>query len=338
MKLENKLMNNLRLTLKAGFKQEVMSRLKNIENISEVLNKKINDINNKLENFNKINQSLIDVNKSIEELEKSIDDVEKSIEAISKNTDDFESINKNIKSLQSKTIRHARLIEEELGRINVPVDNFSDVKMRGKKALEYLIENCTFTTVLDIGCGEGKHSKRFVEADKKVTAIDYGKSEYFNHNDRVDVIIDDFNQYSFKQKFDCVWASHILEHQLNVNIFLKKIFNILNDDGILAITVPPAKLNVVGGHVSIWSAGLLIYNLILAGFDCSEAIVGQYDYDISVIVKKSSIPDDVFNIISYDVGDIRILRPYFPKCIEFINKEKDDIFNGANVRNQWVKN
>lgn len=216
------------------------------------------------------------------------------------------------------------------------MDHFSDVEMRGKKALEYLIDNCTFTTVLDIGCGEGEHTKRFIEADKIVTAIDYGKSEYFCHNKNLNVIIDDFNQYPFNQKFDCVWASHILEHQLNVNMFLKKIFNILNDGGILAITVPPAKLNVVGGHVSMWSAGLLIYNLVLAGFNCSEAIVGQYDYDISVIVKKSAIPEEIFMALSYDVGDIRILRPFFPKCINYITKEKDDIFNGADVRNQWI--
>lgn len=213
-----------------------------------------------------------------------------------------------------------------------------DFKMRGKKALEYLIDNCIFDTVLDIGCGKGEHTKRFIEENKIVTAIDidYRKSEYFYHNKNVNVIIDDFNQYPFNQKFDCVWACHILEHQLNVNMFLKKIFNILNDEGILAITVPPAKLNVVGGHVSMWSAGLLIYNLVLAGFNCSEAIVGQYDDDISVIVKKSAVPEEIFLALSYDVGDIRILRPFFPKCIKYITKEKYDIFNGADVRNQWV--
>ena len=70
--------------------------------------------------------------------------------------------------------------------------------------------------------------------------------------------------------FDLVWCSHVLEHQPNPNLFLKKCFDILNDDGWLCVTVPPRKDEIVGGHLTLWNAGLLLYNLIMAGFDCSE--------------------------------------------------------------------
>ena len=100
-----------------------------------------------------------------------------------------------------------------------------------------------------------------------------------------------------------------MEHQLNVNHFLKKIFSCLKDDGILAITVPPLKEEIVGGHVSLWNAGLLLYNLILAGFNCKDASVKSYGYNISVIVKKkkAKLPN-----LKFDNGDIRDLAEFFP--------------------------
>ena len=58
------------------------------------------------------------------------------------------------------------------------------------------------------------------------------------------------------------------------------------------------------------NAGVLLYNLILAGFDCSKASVGSYDYDLSVIVRKTraEFPVD----LHFDEGDIDKLAAFFP--------------------------
>lgn len=120
----------------------------------------------------------------------------------------------------------------------------------------------------------------------------------------------DFNTHPFDQRFDCVWASHVLEHQLNVNLFLRKCHEILNDPGVLAVTVPPMKPKIVGGHVSVWNAGLLLYNLVMAGFDCRDAVVLKYGYNITAIVRKRgslTLPE-----LSLDTGDISKLEPYLP--------------------------
>jgi hypothetical protein len=79
--------------------------------------------------------------------------------------------------------------------------------------------------------------------------------------------------------------------------------------GIIAITVPPAKHQIVGGHVTIWNAGLLLYNLIIAGNDCRLAAVKSEGYDISVIAPK--VPIRLPNL-RRDVGDIETLQGYFP--------------------------
>lgn len=93
------------------------------------------------------------------------------------------------------------------------------------------------------------------------------------------------------------------------------------------------KNTIVGGHVSIWNAGLILYRLILAGFDCSEASICRYGYNISVIVKKKEIY--VLDKINYDKGDIRILEPYWPKEIKMRHKEFDDAFYGWIKRLNW---
>lgn len=175
----------------------------------------------------------------------------------------------------------------------------------GNEAAVKLAKDYIFKTVLDIGAGQptGVNAANFFkELAKEVTRQD------INPDYKPD-ILGDFNNVATDKLYDCVWCSHVLEHQLNVNSFLTKIFHTLKDGGVLAITVPPLKEEIVGGHVTLWNAGLLLYNLILAGFDCRDAAVKTYGYNISVIVEKKTaiLPDLLF-----DAGDIRALNEFFP--------------------------
>ena len=176
--------------------------------------------------------------------------------------------------------------------------------MYGFKVIDKLIHEYEFNTVLDIGCGKGLHSKIFKLVDKDVTGVDICEGDH---------IKGDYMDTAFDTQFDLIWLCHVLEHQNNIGNFLSKIFNDLKDGGILAITVPPLKHSIVGGHVCLWNAGLLLYNLILAGFDCSEARIKQYDYNISIIVekKKAKLP-----ALLHDHGDINRLSCYFPNGLK----------------------
>ena len=177
--------------------------------------------------------------------------------------------------------------------------------LKSLQALEKLLSAYDFHTVLDVGCGTGCHWPFFREAGKEVTGIDIGRM-------CDGVIVADYLRHEFDQPFDCLWLSHVLEHQLNVNLFLKKVFRDLKPGGILAVTVPPLKHNIVGGHVTLWNAGLVLYNLILAGFDCSQARVKRYGYNISVIVPKvpAAVP---FERLYFDRGDIELVSQFFPR-------------------------
>lgn len=147
----------------------------------------------------------------------------------------------------------------------------------GLQGLLRLIASFDFKTVLDIGSGAGEHARLLRHLGKTVTTIDLNRDAD---------IMGDYATTPIDDTFDVVWCSHVLEHQRNVGSFLEKLAGNLADDGILAISVPthPAE-RMVAGHVTAWNAGLLVHNLVLAGFDCRDAILST-TVDLSLIVRK----------------------------------------------------
>lgn len=114
---------------------------------------------------------------------------------------------------------------------------------------------------------------------------------------------------SYQQAFDGVWMSHSLEHMLDTHTALKRLHTVCKPGGLICITVPPMKPQIVGGHVSLWNAGMLLYRLVMAEFDCSHARVKTYGYNVSVILNRQRIELPKLN---RDIGDIELLAQYFP--------------------------
>lgn len=154
--------------------------------------------------------------------------------------------------------------------------------------------------VLDIGSGSGEHAAAFRGSGFDVTTISLREPAD---------LVGDYLAHVFSERFGLIWASHVLEHQPNVGAFLKKCRHDLAEGGWLAVTVPPMKDSVVGGHVAMFNAGTLLYHLILAGFDCRNAMVKTYDYNVSVIAQNipATLPD-----LAMDCGDIERLDHLFP--------------------------
>lgn len=147
----------------------------------------------------------------------------------------------------------------------------------GLQGLLGLLSQYQFRNVLDVGSGAGEHARLLRHFGKEVFSVD------LNHDADY---VGDFLDIAFDRRFDAVWCSHVLEHQRNVGRFLDKLSDCLEDDGILAISVPcHPRSRLVPGHVTTWNAGLLCYNLILAGFDCREARFIQ-TVDLSLLVQK----------------------------------------------------
>lgn len=180
--------------------------------------------------------------------------------------------------------------------------------VRGSQALARLLDYPDVVRVLDIGSGRGDQAASMRSAGKMVTTISLEPPADY---------VEDYLGARFPGPFDAIWASHVLEHQPDPGRFLRRCFADLRSGGILAVTVPPAKPEIVGGHFTVWNAGLLLYNLIIAGFDCRDARVsapyasgpGYEPYNISVIVRKraAALPP-----LRFDSGDIERLAEFFP--------------------------
>lgn len=209
-------------------------------------------------------------------------------------------------------------ISAELGTIEKDASRrFGDhVKedFRGQRVFEKL-KNKKYNSVLDVGAGKLEAAKKFYSLGKTIDIVDFENSYYLNLADTDRHFINHFHQgdvidLEFKKTYDLLWCSHVLEHQINPNIFLKKLHSLISEGGILALIIPPRKPFIVSGHVSMWNGGLLIYHLILAGFDCSSIELIQYDYNIGVILKKKTIKN--FLKLNFDIGDFNLLKKYFP--------------------------
>jgi SAM-dependent methyltransferase len=178
--------------------------------------------------------------------------------------------------------------------------------IRGQEAAVKLLKEYKFETILDIGSGKGEATALFNLCGKYVTAIDPLFKPHFAH----EYLKETFETVDLKnRRFECIWACHVLEHVRNPGLFLDKCFLHLADNGVFVVTVPPRKDNLVGGHLTLWTCGILLYNLVLAGFDCSQAAVKQYEYNISVIVRKKLRKNIV---LKSGNGDLETLTKYFP--------------------------
>ncbi len=211
--------------------------------------------------------------------------------------------------------------------LGLPAPQFAE------QALWRVLADYDFDTVLDVGGGAGEQAEIFIAFGKHVTSVDYGKSVYFERRNPLrDVIVGDFNTLELPRRYDLVWCSHVLEHQLDAHRFLQRLHAATAEGGVLAITVPPAKSEIVGGHVSLWNAGLLLYRLVLAGFDCRQARVAQYGYNISVLLEKRSVqlPE-----LAFDCGDLRRLRAWLPAALPYRPNALDDPFDGDIERLNW---
>lgn len=177
--------------------------------------------------------------------------------------------------------------------------------------LPYTLEY-DFQSILDIGTGTDTYIVNFfIENGKTVFSIDVEKQNNYQHKNFY-FIKGNFLQYPFSRKFDAVWASHVLEHVQDTGAFLNKIYDLLNENGILFCIVPPHKTKIVGGHLTIgWNIGILMYNLIISGFDVKNGRFKKQGYNIAAFVQKRKsrkLPDNLL----FDKGDIEKLADFWP--------------------------
>jgi 2-polyprenyl-3-methyl-5-hydroxy-6-metoxy-1,4-benzoquinol methylase len=208
-------------------------------------------------------------------------------------------------------IRYAVTPGVSLLGLNVFVDDRpGPPKERSRYALDVALA-LKPTTVLDVGSGGGYHAQAFALAGAEVLCVDYGTSIYAQSAAAgpVQVVHADFNAFEPPRRFGLVWASHVLEHQRDVAGFLERLIACCTDDGYICITVPDPHRNLWGGHLTLWSPGLLAYNVVLCGIDLSlsRLVRGTNEFSLLFQPRRIELP-----ALSYDHGDLNLLAAYLP--------------------------
>jgi SAM-dependent methyltransferase len=193
-----------------------------------------------------------------------------------------------------------------IGRARNPYSGRSSVALRHCLQLAAV-------DVLDVGSGGGHHAAAFAASGANVTCVDYGTSIYAQESTPtggVTVVNVDFAQWAPDRQYDLVWASHVLEHQRNPGHFIDRLIACCKPEGRICIIVPTPHRRLWGGHVTLWTPGLLAYNIALAGVDLSDATL-EYGYRETWIVfnpRRIVLP-----FLTYDSGDLDLLAPYLPR-------------------------
>lgn len=195
--------------------------------------------------------------------------------------------------------------------VNFYVDR-KRIKHRSQYALDFCLKKVP-QSVLDVGSGENIHANAFANSGANVTCIDYGTSVYAQKsevNSAIRLITCDFLKLDLKEKFELVWCSHTLEHVPNVGIFIQKLIEFCRDDGCICITVPDLHRKLYSGHLTLWTPGLLAYNVVLQGLDLSEACFVKGTNEFSLIFRpvKANLPDN----LTFDFGDLTLLQHLLP--------------------------
>ncbi|MFA5302912.1 MAG: class I SAM-dependent methyltransferase [Candidatus Nanoarchaeia archaeon] len=139
-----------------------------------------------------------------------------------------------------------------------------------------------YSSVLDIGCGMSldsfelsKINLNIVGIDNSIKMLSYAKNIHNNLN----LILMDFNNLAFSNKFNSIWCRNVLQHYC-LSDFEKNILNMSNfleKNGILYFSVP-INSNIKKKNESITFVKIF-----------------QYDYDkIETILKKKFEINDIF--------------------------------------------
>jgi len=124
--------------------------------------------------------------------------------------------------------------------------DYTDIDSQGKKRnwisqFLYTKKHITGKTILEIGVGAGQSIYWFENKGFHVTGIEPDKRNVSMINKMLkkgEVIESSVEDFFTEKTYDVIWMSHVLEHLIEPDEFLKKIKKNMKENGIFFIEVP----------------------------------------------------------------------------------------------------
>lgn len=159
------------------------------------------------------------------------------------------------------------------------------------KALRRLADHYRVKNALDIGCGVGEVIKLIVASWKDIEVTGFDISEEAiqlarEHCPGIYFLVSDMESFESENRYDLITAIDVIEHIKDDMAAIKKINNLLNDNGILVLSLPNmmrywSKDDERGGHYRRYSKKEIIKKLQTSGFSIVK--IRSYGFPFPVI-------------------------------------------------------
>jgi SAM-dependent methyltransferase len=216
------------------------------------------------------------------------------------------------------------------------------------------------TSFLEIGAGNLKLSQELLRFFHNGTLIDYNEKTNTLFQDlppssrnRMNLIISDFLDYNFQDTFDCIVACEVLEHVPQHHEFVQKMYQLLNKNGQLILSVPSrkkywSKHDEIVGHLRRYEKEELLellrdnkftnFEIISYGFPFvnilrwASILLAKYNYSEKKqwTQEKQSQESGIIQVIELaDLFGILVNKyTIFPLCLFSTVFNKFDLSNG----------
>lgn len=173
--------------------------------------------------------------------------------------------------------------EDTGGRFSSIVESIVKA-FRFMRAYKIYSLNTKAKSILDIGSGRGwilYFLRKYFNYDRAVgTQIAINAYKFLTEKLKLEIYNKDLLELSFEKKFDVVSILHVLEHVEKPEEYIKKIYELLNDEGILFIEVPNYNAwarRLVGKH---WLALDLKHHLFFFTPKSLTTLLEKYNFKI----------------------------------------------------------
>jgi SAM-dependent methyltransferase len=199
--------------------------------------------------------------------------------------------------------------------------------LRAQYALDRLLAECRTRGIagrcLDLGCGRGDYYRQLAASGQFETVHGLDSNPALARHIGRGFVRGRMEDFSPEEPYDVIWCSHVLEHTPNPGQFLQRLHVLLREDGLLCISVPPMKQAVTVGHVTLWTPGLLLLNLVKAGYDCSDIRMKRKGYNIAALLLRKPCPQ----VTTFDPDAPASCRPYLPAGLKWHFRSKRKVWN-----------
>ena len=228
--------------------------------------------------------------------------------------------------------KRLELLKQHLGQAQLAASDLvpETHELPGAAMLAKLLEKHEFDTVLDFGAGWQRRCDTLLASGRSVSALLSPETPPGNVPAKAIPYQGTIHSAVLPNTFDCIIAVNVLHQERDPQRFLRRLHDLLPERSLLALTVPALRHPMLQGELSIWNAGLVLYHLVLAGFDCSNVQCLTQEAEISIILEKNAIDPWEEDSPRPPLGT---LRRHLPQALDFVHEPA--WFNGDIPELNW---